>query len=107
MRCRLGAVVTLVDGQLGLAQLSGQQEVACQIAAADVAVISKADLADGTAIGKLTARIEALNPGLPVLTVTQGEIDPDLLFDTASMSRLRVTRRGRASSSPLNRGKST
>lgn len=95
-RCRLGAVVTLVDGQLGLTQLSGQREVACQIAAADVAVISKADLADGTTIGKLTARIEALNPGIPVLTVTQGEIDPDRLFGTANMSRLRVTRHERA-----------
>lgn len=89
-RCRLQAVVTLVDGQLGLAQLSEQPEAASQIAAADVALISKADLAGGAAIRALTARIDSLNPGLPVLTVTRGEIDPDLLFETARLSETRI-----------------
>ena len=71
---QLDGVVTLVDGQHGLAQLDEQFEPAKQIAIADRIILSKTDIADGTHVRRLEGRIRALNPGAPILRAVKGDM---------------------------------
>jgi G3E family GTPase len=82
-RCRLDSVVTTVDAQNADRQLREHEEAARQVALADVALITKTDLAAPETAQRLARRLLRLNPGLPIYPVLFGEIDPDLLFDIA------------------------
>lgn len=84
--CMRDAVVTMVDGQQGNRQLDEHDEAARQIAVADIALLTKADLVGEDTIETLRRRIAVLNPGIPVRTVVHGDIDPDDLFDLAARS---------------------
>ena len=74
---RLDGIVTVVDAVHATAQLDAQPEAAKQVAVADLLVLSKTDLADPPA---LRERLQALNPGVPVLTAVHGEIDASALL---------------------------
>ncbi|HEY4044540.1 MAG TPA: GTP-binding protein [Rhodopila sp.] len=74
---RLDGIVTVVDSVNGVAHLQQQQEAVRQVAVADRLVISKADLADPTA---LHTRLAALNPGAPVAHAAHGVMDPAFLL---------------------------
>jgi G3E family GTPase len=83
---RLDGIVTVVDAVNGMAQLDAQQEAVRQVAVADRIVLSKTDLADA---GPLRERLHRLNPGAPIITSANGEVEPGLLlhaglFDPAS-----------------------
>jgi len=78
---RLDRVVTVIDAVNGMATLDAQPEAVKQAAIADRLVISKADLADAAALQALTARLQALNPGAPLLHAPHGTIDPAALLD--------------------------
>ncbi|HET7881508.1 MAG TPA: GTP-binding protein [Acetobacteraceae bacterium] len=69
---RMDGIVTVVDAVNGMAQLDAQQEAVRQVAVADRIVLSKTDLADPP---ELRTRLRRLNPGAPLLTVVQGELD--------------------------------
>lgn len=84
--CARDAIVTMVDGQQGARQLDEHEEAARQIAVADIAILTKTDLADDGAVEGLMQRIDALNPGVPIRTAIHGEIDPSELFLLASRS---------------------
>jgi G3E family GTPase len=75
----LDAVVATVDGQHGLC---GPESVK-QVAAADVLVLTKPDLADEDGLGGLERELAAINPVAPVLRCAFGEIDPQVLLDAA------------------------
>ncbi len=84
-RIALDGVVTMVDAVTGDATLDRHPEAVKQAAVADRIVLTKADLA-GDAISrrdveKLKARLRALNPAAPILTVERGAVDPARLFD--------------------------
>jgi len=89
--CERSAIVTLVDGQQGARQLERFEEAACQIAVADVVLVTKADLVDEDTVHRLSHRIAAINPGVSVRPVVHGDIDPDALFDLASRSTIHIT----------------
>jgi len=76
----LDSVVTLVDAVNGLAQLDTQPESRKQAAIADRLLITKSDLATPAALQALTTQLAELNPGAQVLTATQGDVAPALLF---------------------------
>jgi G3E family GTPase len=83
---RLDGIVTVVDAVNGAVHLDTQDEAVRQIAVADRLIISKADLADPV---PLRDRLSALNPGAPIVEVTQGVVDPAFilhagLFDPAA-----------------------
>lgn len=80
-RYTLDGVVTTVDAVNGAGTLDHQPEAVKQAAVADRLLLTKADLADGAAISALTARLAALNPAAPVLSVAQGAVDPAQLFN--------------------------
>jgi G3E family GTPase len=77
---RLEGVVTTVDAVNGAATLDRHDESVRQATVADRIVLTKTDLADPEA-SNLPKRLRALNPAVPLLPVTQGEIDPAQLFD--------------------------
>ncbi len=77
---QLDAVVTTVDGQLGLAQIDEQFEPAKQIAIADRIVITKTDVADLDVVAELEGRIRALNRSAKVQWAVKGGIAPSELI---------------------------
>lgn len=79
----LARVVTVVDAVNGASTLARQGEARKQVAVADQLVISKLDLADGEAAA-LKETVTALNPTAPMLGVSHGVMDADLLFPAAA-----------------------
>jgi G3E family GTPase len=80
-RFRLDGVITTVDAANGSATLDRHVESVKQAAVADRLLLTKSDLADAAARTDLEARLRRLNPAAPIHAVTQGEIDPALLFN--------------------------
>jgi len=70
----------VVDAVGGLGNLARMPEARHQAALADRIVLSKTDLADSTAIERLTARIGELTAA-PVATAINGMVDPGFLLD--------------------------
>ena len=77
---QLDAVVTTVDGQLGLAQIDEHFEPAKQIAIADRIVITKTDVADLDGLADLEGRIRTLNRSAKVQWAVKGGIAPSELI---------------------------
>lgn len=82
-RLRPGAVITMVDGVNGEAQLDDCPESVKQAAVADCLVISKSDIAVPAALSRLRTRLTRINPGAQLLDAVRGAIAPGLLFGTA------------------------
>ena len=80
-RYTLDGVVTTVDAVNGAGTLDRQPEAVKQAAVADRLLLTKTDLADPGAAAALKARLAALNPSAPLLSVAQGAVDPALLFN--------------------------
>ena len=80
-RYTLDGVVATVDAVNGAGTLDRQIEAVKQAAVADRLLLTKTDLADPGAAGALKARLAALNPSAPLLSVAQGAVDPALLFN--------------------------
>ena len=80
-RYTLDGVVATVDAVNGSGTLDRQPEAVKQAAVADRLLLTKADLAKPAAAAALQARLAALNPSAPVLSVAQGAVDPALLFN--------------------------
>ncbi len=78
-RLKAGRVVTLVDLCHGLATLGESEEATAQILAADILMLTKADLAAPDAADILTERLAALNP---IARITAAVDDP---FDRKSL----------------------
>lgn len=81
-RFRLERVVTTVDSTCAGRQLDSHREAAAQVAAADLLLITKSDLASAAEIARLQRRLAALSPLVECEIVTQGKIAPDRLFGT-------------------------
>lgn len=77
---QLDAVVTTVDGQLGLAQIDEQFEPAKQIAIADRIVVTKSDLAGDADVHRLEAKLRALNRSAKIQRAVKGGIAPSELI---------------------------
>lgn len=82
-RLRPGAVITMVDGVNGEAQLDDCPESVKQAAVADCLVVSKSDIAVPAALGRLRTRLTRINPGAQLLEAVRGAVAPGLLFGTA------------------------
>jgi G3E family GTPase len=80
-RYRLDGVVATVDAVNGDDTLNGAFEAVKQAAIADRILLTKIDLAEAGAVGRLTDRLYALNPAAPIIPVVNGAADPANLFD--------------------------
>ena len=87
---RLNGVVTLVDAVNGMGSLATMPEAAKQAALADRIVITKTDIAEAGAVGRLRERLQEMNPYALVCIAVDGVLDPNLLREItpASMKAL-------------------
>ena len=77
----VNGIVTTVDALNAGHQLDENIECLKQVAVADRVVVTKSDLAAPEVLAQLHARLSSINRGAPLLTVVQGEIDPNRLLD--------------------------
>jgi G3E family GTPase len=82
-------VATMVDAVNGLDTLERSSEARKQVILADRLVVSKTDLAGGSATQRLSARLRELNPRAVVHVAVEGDLDPRCLVesDTAGDTR--------------------
>ena len=80
-RYRLDGVIATVDAANGGDTLDRAFEAVKQAAIADRILLTKTDLADAGAAGRLMARLHALNPAALIVPVVNGVADPAGLFD--------------------------
>lgn len=84
---RLEGVITLVDGQHGLAQLRDHGETVKQTALADILVVTKTDLVERNSLQALTERLLHLNPTAKQIMAVKGEAHPQTLFQGTQPNR--------------------
>ncbi len=78
-RFRFGGVVTTADCVNGTATLAAYDEAACQVAVADLVLVTKTDLASTRAIAELKRNLCTINPAAPMLDIVSGVLDADVL----------------------------
>jgi len=79
----LKAIVTAVDGVNGIETLTAYDEARCQVAMADLLLITKTDLAEARQ-GQVSTAARALNPQAEILPAPGGRIDPQVILDAQS-----------------------
>lgn len=79
-RFHLKAIVSAVDGVNGIETLGSYDEARCQVAMADLILVTKTDLPQARTAA-VSAAARALNPEAPVIAVAGGRIAPDVLLD--------------------------
>lgn len=77
----LHTVLAVVDARAAKSVLAEQDEAIGQVAAADLIVISKSDLAGEDATSDLEADLRLLNPDAPQIRAVQGRLDAAALTD--------------------------
>jgi G3E family GTPase len=77
-------VISTVDAVNGELHLDRNPESTRQVAAADVIVLTKTDIAKTDAIHTLRARLRSINPSARVIEAPLGEVDPEELFSLAA-----------------------
>lgn len=75
----LQALVTVIDAPGGLGNLDRRPEARRQAALADRIILSKTDLADPSAVARLTARVGELTAA-PIAAAVHGAVDPDFVL---------------------------
>ncbi len=78
---RLDGVLATVDGVTGMATLEAYAEAVKQAAMADRLLLTKSDLVSDAEEAALRARLHDLNPGAPIITVVEGVVSPEQLFN--------------------------
>lgn len=73
-------IAVVVDAERAAAAEEPDDAFVEQLEAADVVVLNKADLVDGTALARARTKVAALTNGQPVLVAERCAVDPALLF---------------------------
>lgn len=74
-------IITTIDAVLGGGQIDDHEECLRQAAVADRLVLTKTDMAEPGQADALRARLNAINPGAPVIDVVHGRIPAARLLD--------------------------
>ena len=83
----IDVVVTVVDAENGLDTLTRSSEARKQAILADRLVVTKTDIAGGSAAETLTAQLRKLNPRAEILQAVNGELDPTRLTEPIDVER--------------------
>ncbi|MEA5363052.1 GTP-binding protein [Amycolatopsis sp., V23-08] len=78
---RYGGLAEVVDAAEFEAARERHPELADHLRLADLVVLNKADRVSAEALAKVTATVEELAPGAPLLVTSHGRVDPRLFFD--------------------------
>lgn len=84
--CRLDAVVVLADAETVQAKSRDQfvgELVTRQLRRADIVVATKCDLVTQAGLAAVTGWLAETAPGAPILTRCAGQLEPELLLETA------------------------
>lgn len=81
---RVDLVICTVDALNGELHLDLNPESTKQVAAADVVVLTKTDVAEASATRTLRLRLRGINPSAHVIEASFGEVDPDELLRPAA-----------------------
>jgi G3E family GTPase len=92
-RIRLEKIIVTVDGVLGSSQLQQSEEVAAQVAHADLCLVTKCDLVDPNVVNDLVQNIRDINPTADVMRADGAGTDIARLFARVSFG---VSRRSAA-----------
>ncbi|MDR8761982.1 CobW family GTP-binding protein [Burkholderia multivorans] len=79
-RYRLDGMVTTIDARNGEATLDHVEAVK-QAAMADRLLITKTDLVESDALGRLTGRLQTINPGAGRILVSHGDVSASRILD--------------------------
>jgi len=82
----LEVAVTVADAVNGADTLDWSAEARKQAILADRLIVTKIDIAEASALEKLTARLRELNPRAEIVTAVKGEADPALLTEAPAPS---------------------
>ncbi len=85
-----GAVIATVDALNGNGQLDREEETLKQVLVADRLVVTKADVAERSAVDDLEERLRGLNPAADLLEASFGEADPALLLAPGNLDPRRL-----------------
>jgi len=80
-------MAAVVDAAAGLQTLEWSAEARKQVILADTLIVSKADLAAGSDLAALQARLRQLNPRAVIASAANGEVDPACLTEPAAGER--------------------
>jgi G3E family GTPase len=80
-RYRVDRIIATLDAVAGATNLDRYGEAVRQVAAADVVVLTKGDLAAADALKTLSDRVATLNPAATILTAERGHIDAGIVFN--------------------------
>jgi len=80
---RVDLVISTIDTVNGQMHLDLNPESNKQVAAADVLVLTKTDIAEAGAPDALRMRLRGINPSARIVEAPFGEVDPDELLSTA------------------------
>lgn len=89
-RVKLDTVVTIVDAKHFLGKVDTQHEAEEQVAFADILIVNKTDLVDGSELGAVKTRIRQINPHARLLTTTRSGIDLAEILDQGSFDLQRL-----------------
>jgi G3E family GTPase len=78
---RYGGLAEVVDAAEFETSRERHPELADHLRLADLVVLNKADRVPAETLAKLTATVEELAPGRPLLVTSHGRVDPRLFFD--------------------------
>lgn len=78
---RYGGLAEVVDAAEFEAARERHPELADHVRLADLVVLNKADRVPADELAKVTATVEELAPGRPLLVTSHGRVDPRLFFD--------------------------
>ncbi|MEZ6023780.1 MAG: GTP-binding protein [Hyphomonadaceae bacterium] len=97
-RFRVAALVTMVDGVFGAAQVARHREAQQQVAMADRIVVTKSDVASNEALGATEGAARELNPRAEMFRASNGDIEPAALLASADAERVALPQDGHAHS---------
>ncbi|GAB2575818.1 GTP-binding protein [Streptomyces capparidis] len=83
-RVAYGGLVQVVDGAEFGASRAGHPNLDRQLRLADLIVVNKADRLDEAGARRVREEVRRLGEGSPVVSVSYGRVDPELLFDRRS-----------------------
>lgn len=79
-RFELNGIVTAVDSMVGVETLATYDEARCQVAMADILLLTKTDMKDANEEGTRKA-LHDLNPQAEVILAENGGVDPEILLN--------------------------
>jgi G3E family GTPase len=83
----IDVLLAVADAVNGEASLESAPEARKQTILADRIVISKSDLADAAAVGRLTRTLQRLNPRAAIDIAVDGALDPDRMIEPSTRAR--------------------